>query len=297
MPDDGETVSCKAGINDAVAVTLPEDTTFLQAIEIEVKIPQIIAAYRDSVAYSFYTDIAPEPEPNVIDYSGKKEYLKTLPPRLSMNVTLPLRSDYTVKTNPYTTVLPYFYGNAVKTVFIRFQLVMKGIPESFDAESFTVTIKPVYIDKGRLSLNVQYPKDAGNKPIVKPFSIFIDEKQTVLKDNAVILDTGVHYLSIVSDFYRNETRTFTIEQAQTNTIGIQFRDIAPTLQISAPEGTVIFLNENPITETGAPFIISQGEHRIRFLVGDYEAVKTIQAINGRSYTVNLTVNVDVTENQ
>ena len=53
--------------------------------------------------------------------------------------------------------------------------------------------------------------------------------------------------------------------------------------------------EIEIPYTKDAFVISQGEHRIRFIVGDYETVQTIQAVNGRSYVVNLSLDVEVTE--
>ena len=111
----------------------------------------------------------------------------------------------------------------------------------------------------------------------------------------MILDAGTHYISMVSDYYRNETRTFSIEPGKTTRVEVELRDIAPTLQFIAPDNTKIFLDEIEIPYTKDAFVISQGEHRIRFVVGDYETIKTIQAVNGRSYVVNLSLDVEVTE--
>jgi hypothetical protein len=76
---------------------------------------------------------------------------------------------------------------------------------------------------------------------------------------------------------------------------VELRDIAPTLQVIAPDNTKIFLDEVEIPYTKDAFVISQGEHMIRFVVGDYETVRSIQAVNGRSYVVNLSLEVEVTE--
>lgn len=296
MPNAG-TAECQAGINDAISIQLPEDTTFLQAVELEIKIPETIAQYRDSVAYSLYTGVEPPPSGRTIDYSGKRELIDTMPGRLSLNVTIPLMQDHTVKQSPYTNILPVVYEKTDDFIFFRLQLVMKGIPDSFDQEQFHVTAKPVYIDKGRMRLELEYPMNEDLSPIVKPYSVFIDERPVTLEENATILDTGIHHLSIVSDFYRNETRMFSIEQAQDTSVRIQLRDIAPTLQLVVPDGTLIFLDENKIENSKEPFIITQGDHTIKFIVGDYEVTKTVQATNGRSYTVNLSIVIDVTETQ
>lgn len=295
MPDLGD-MSCVAGINDMIIIALPSDTTFLQAIELEIKIPDLVAQYRDSVAYSFYTEVKPLSSGKRIDYSGKRQMIETLPSRLSLNLTFPLTQEHSIKQSPYTTVLPVVYKKN-DNIYLRFQLVMKGIPESFDDEKLVVTAKPIFIDKGQLLLDMKYPLDSELKSIEKPYSIFIDEKPVTTEDGKLILDTGRHHLSIISDFYRNETRTFTIEQAQNTTVQIQLRDIAPTLQLAIPEGTIVLFDGNPIENIKDSFIIEQGEHTLHFVVGDYEITKVIQAVNGRSYTMNLSMNIDVTETQ
>lgn len=296
MPDSG-TANCEAGINDMVTISLPSDTTFLQAVELEIKIPDIIAKYRDSVAYSFYTEVKPLSSGKRTDYSGKRQMINTLPERLSLNLTVPLTQNHTIKTSPYTTILSDVYNKNDNTVYLRFQLVMKGIPESFDDEKLQITVKPVYIDKGQLVLDTQFPLDLDHNPIEKPYTIFLDEKPVTLENGKLILDTGRHHLSIISDFYRNETRTFTIEQAQNTNIQIQLRDIAPTLQFAIPEGTIVLFNGSQLENTKLPFIIEQGEHTLVFIIGDYEITKILQAVNGRSYVMNLSMNIDVTETQ
>lgn len=295
MPETGE-IQCSLGINDAVEIRLPQDTTFIQGIEVEVKIPEVISRYQGSVAYSLYTGITPSPSSDKIDYSGSRENIDTLPGRLSMNLTIPTTKTHTIKTSPYTNIQPVIYSNS-DSIFIRFQLVMKGIPESFDQENLVLIAKPIYTDKGIIQVETIYPFDAESNPIKKPYSIIIDEQPVTMEQKGVILDTGMHHLSIVSDFYRNETRTFTIEQAKVTNIQIQLRDIAPTLQILAPKDTIIFLDEMPLENPKEPFIIMQGEHTIKMQLSDYEITKTIQATNGRSYTVNLTLDLEIEETQ
>ena len=89
VPPSG-TVVCSAGIYDALAIKLPKDTTFLQGIELEIKIPEVISRYRGSVAYSLYTDVTPVPTKKTIDYTGTQQYLDVIPSKLSMILTIPL---------------------------------------------------------------------------------------------------------------------------------------------------------------------------------------------------------------
>ena len=72
-----EKKSVEAGVNDAVVIKLPEDKTFIEGIEISVKVPKIVAEWRDSVAWSLYSGISPVPEEKLIDYSGTRAEVGT----------------------------------------------------------------------------------------------------------------------------------------------------------------------------------------------------------------------------
>lgn len=294
MPETGN-VAVQAGINDALAITLPEDTTFFQGIELDIKIPDVLSRYYGSVAYSLYTGLTPMPTETTINYTGTREMIDTIPGRLSLNLIIPLVEPNTIKKTPYSIILPAVYSLNSSVLFFRFQLVMKGIPEDYEKEPFTVTVKPVYIDKGRMELDIIYPQGENGQILEFPYTVFIDEQLATLEAQKTILDAGTHYISMVSDHYRNETRTFSVEPGKTTKLEVELRDIAPTLQVIAPDNTKIFLDEVEIPYTKDAFVISQGEHMIRFVVGDYETVKTIQAVNGRSYVINLSLEVEVTE--
>ena len=294
MPESGP-ITVQAGINDALAITLPEDTTFFQGVELDIKIPDVLSRYYGSVAYSLYTGLTPIPTADAINYTGTREMIDTIPGRLSLNLVIPLIEPNTIRKNPYSIILPPVYNLNSSFLFFRFQLVMKGIPEDYEKESFTVTVKPVYIDKGRMELNALYPIGEDGQPLEHPYTVFVDEELANLENQRIILGTGTHYISIVSDFYRNETRTFTIEPGKTTRLDVELRDIAPTLQFVVPDNTIIYLDEQEIPHTNESFVISQGEHSVRLIVGDYETVKTIHAVNGRSYVINLSLDVEVTE--
>ena len=107
IPSDYSPVTVNVGINEGLCLNLPEDKTFIKGYEIEIKIPKIVATYRDSVIYSFYSDISPEPKTTVIDYSGTKVMNDTIPPRLSINLQTFLKSEAQSKGSPYSTLLPF----------------------------------------------------------------------------------------------------------------------------------------------------------------------------------------------
>lgn len=288
----GESNTIKAGINDAVVLILPEDKSFIQGIEISIKVPQIVASWHDSVAWSFYDGIDPLPSADIIDYSGTRSSVGTFN-ALSLNLQIPLSEKNTIKKTPYAFYVKDIPAVSGNKLFFRLQLAMKGVPDEISEAQFEITAKPILIEKGRLVITVAPPSDAS----LQPYTAFIDGSAVKLDKKGIVLDCGVHNISLVSDFYRNELRTATIEQAKTTTMLITFRDITPMILITAPSDAIIYFDETKMENTKSPFSVQQGEHTVRFVVGDYEVVKTVNAVNGCSYTVSITVDATVSESQ
>ena len=151
----------------------------------------------------------------------------------------------------------------------------------------------LFISKGILLLETLDP----NGEEVKPFTLFVDGNAIEDLKNDLFLSPGAHDISVVSDFYRNEMRTVTIEQAKRTKVSIAFRAITPLLRIAVPEGTFVYLDDVLLELASETIPITQGDHVLKFKVGDYELVKTISAVNGRTYTVSLNVDANVSEEE
>jgi hypothetical protein len=280
-----------AGINDAVCITLPRDMTFVRGIELDVKIPRDIAEWRDTIAYSLYDNIKPVPTEKDIDYTGDRISVATFPGRLSLTISIPLREDSGIKDSPYMVKIPVIPNMSGRFVFFRLQLVMKGIPETLESSLFEITVKPIVNNEGRLRLAVTEPLP----DVTHPYSVYLDDMLFTPLTAGNIVPAGEHHLSVVSDFYRNEVRSFRVDQAKTTRLDITLRDIAPLVRITAPENTLVFFDGTAMEQIKESFVTAPGEHTIKFVIGDYEVVKTINAQNGRSYTVSLSIDASVTE--
>lgn len=279
-----------SGISDAIFITLPADMTFINGVELTFKIPEEIAVWRDSVAYTFYSNISPAPSEKQVDYYGEKIFLKTIPPKLSLVIDIPLASDFPAKDNPYSVRAPAItdYG---KGIFIRFQQVMKGVPDSLENAEIEITAKPLLRDEGILSLSV-YP----NPSEEKKYTVYVDEEPAGNYEN-LMLKTGEHHLSISGESYRNELRTFRIEQAKTTAIEVTLRGNEPSFRIVSPAAADIMIDDTPLQIKKNSFIVTPGEHIIKFKIGDYEIVKNVTASNGRSYVISLDISASVTEEE
>ena len=284
--------TAKLGINEALAITLPADQTFIEGLELKFEIPEAVASWMDSVACSVYANISPTPKAAQIDYSGTRAYVKTLPGKLSWVLQIPLKKENSIKSNNYTTKVDTVITPSKNVIFIRLQPVMKGVPEETLNSIIPITVKPILMNKGQLALKLVAPEKK-----LAPCTLFIDDKMIPLTDNPkVLLDTGVHDISIISEAYRNEVRTVRIDRAKTTELTVEMKSLEPTLLITAPEGTEVRLDDVKCTVFGKEFVITEGEHKIKFSIGDYEIVRSITAIKGKTYTANFSLDLDISEN-
>ncbi len=289
--DNNLEASAKIGINEAIAIFIPKERDFIEGLEIKMDIPDSVAEWMDSVACSVYDKVKPIPSSSQIDYSATREYVSTLPGRLSWVLQVPLISNNSLKANKYITKMDTVPDLSQNLIFLRLQPVMKGIPEETMKAKVGISVKPILQNKGMLDLTLE----AENKLL--PCSVFIDDKPVQFsgKNEKIMLDTGVHNISVISESYRNEVRTIHIDQAKTTPLSVEMKSIAPTLIILAPESTHVTLDGEKFSSFGTEFPISEGEHKIKFSIGEYEIVRTINVIKGRTYTANFEVDLQITE--
>ena len=278
-----------AGINDCICINLPSDLTFIQGIELNIKIPQAITRCPNTIIYSLYDNISPVPSAKTIDYTGQELYTGVYPGLLSLTIQIPLVKGNTIKKTPYAdkTLIPEHSRNFV---FLRKQLAMKGIPEEVYSAQFEISAKPILINKGRLIIKT-------NSAQLKNMAITVDDKIVELdKNNSCLLKPGLHNITITADSVRNENRSCMIEAAKNTVLEVNLKSTTPVLSINIPQGTQVFVN-NQITEIkNKSLSLPPGEYTLKFILGGYEVVKQLTVQEGRTYSINVTLNADILEN-
>lgn len=284
--------SQRVKIIDAIAIKLPEDKTFIDAVEIKMEIPESIASWRDSVACSLYEKITPEPTESQIDYFGNRTTLQILPGKLSWILQIPLTKDNELKSDQYVTRIQKIPDVSNGFLFVRLHPIMKGMPDEVFEKNIKVTITPVLKNKGLLNLSVLSPDEK-----LQNCSLFIDEKPFDLQEGSakIILETGLHNLSVISEFYRSEVRTIRIEQAKKTDLVVELKSLEPTLIVTAPDGVKVFLDEEEFLDVNKEVKITEGEHKVRFSVGEYDITRTLNVIKGKTYKADFTVDLQITE--
>jgi len=287
-----EKVTVESGINDALFVTLPADLTYVSGLELNLKVPEEIVTWRDSVAYMLYEKLSPAPNEKKLNYSGERLHVETIPGNFSLTIYIPISDDFAIKDSPYSVKLPSVKSAVSDGIFLRFMMVMKGVPEALENSILEISAKPVLKNEGMLNLSVSLPSQSSDDT---KYSVFIDDKP-VQNFNRKFLSTGEHHLSVVSDSFRNELRTFRIEQAKTTSLSVQLRGIEPLLKILCPKDAQVFVDGSPVPQNQQEgYQVSQGEHTVKLVFSDYEIVKTVSAQKGRTYSVNLNVDATITE--
>lgn len=282
--------SVTLGINDCLGIVVPADLSYLEGIEINVKIPSKLSQWRDAVAVSLYDDIKPSPSAAQIDYTGKRIFVTTLPTKLSWIFQIPLKKTNSLKDSIYTTKASVIPDISKKFTFIRFQPAMKGMPEDTMYSTLEVTVKPILINRGKLVVHAH----SEDGPVEK-YNLFIDEKQVSSDSMFHMLTPGLHNIGIQTDDYRSEVISVMIEQAKTTNADFSLKSLTPTLKLTAPDNSQIFLDGQEIENLNEEMNITEGEHSIRCLVGGYEIIRTITVKKGKSYKVNLVIDLHITE--
>jgi hypothetical protein len=285
-----EAQNVELGYNDAIGILFPENTRFLRGLEIEIKIPQDIIEYRNSMAYGIYRQVKPNPDAKTIDYQGEQITMQALPSRLTYVIQIPLQKGHNLRTGPYSTVIPYTHDPASGVILFRLLPVMKGLPENIESLIFQVKIRPILTEEGGFRLKLAYPAEPA-----KPVSVRVDEILAENPEALQILAPGSHHLSVVSDDYRNEVRVFTVESARVTDLTVLMQDTTPRLVLVAPENARIFLDSLPVENPRAAQTVTPGDHTILFRIGDYEVTKLVTVEKGRDYTVSMIIDISVTE--
>ena len=283
--------SVKLGTNESLAIFLPEDRTFLEGIEIKMDIPEEIASWLDCIGCSIYDKVNPIPSPSQIDYSANRKYISTLPGRLSWLLQIPLKSQNSIKSSRYITKADVIPDSENGFVFLRLQPVMKGIPESTLNAKISMTVKPILSDKGLLELNL-----TGENAYFSKCIIYIDDEIiSVPEDKKILLTSGIHNISVISEEFRDEVRTVRIDQTKTTALEIEMHSIEPTLIVNAPAGTKVFFDEEPYDSWPEELPVSEGDHKLKFIFGDYEITRNLTVIKGKTYTADLNVELVISE--
>ncbi len=282
--------SARIGYNDALVIFCNEHTQFLRGIEIEVIQPSVARNFPHSIAYNLYRGEKNQLKKLRRDISAQELYSTILSEKKIITVQIPTRNAHGMKKSPYVAYRARPQNPNTHAFVVRFSPIMKGLPDTFFSMKYTIKVTPLLSNEGGVAIKLTHPT---NK--TEPVEMQLDGKNIAVQTKTHIVPIGSHHLTLSSDAYRSEVRNFTVSQAQITSIDIELKSKIPTLLVSVPQGFQIFLDGKTFTPKTDPTNIRSGHHRLLFKIGSYKLERSFSAKEGKSYHINLNLDVDINE--
>jgi len=290
-PDKQAGSSVTMGINSSVIVNLGGEIRFLRGIEVEIAAPQVWLSYRGSLVWTAYNNLSPQTAAGIVDMDGSRIAIDPLPAKLQIIYQIPIRQSHGLRTTPYVTVPTGVIAPSTFPLLISLSPVIKGLTNEFENMTFNLIVRPILSDEGAVRVTTRFPPQLRNRPV----TVLINDNVISNLSELVFLREGEHHLLILSDDYRNESRRFVVERAKVLDLVVELQDPAPMLIFEAPQNAQIFLDNAPLTRSREPVKVEPGQHEVRFQIGDYTVIRTLNVQRGKTYRVALEVDLTIDE--
>jgi hypothetical protein len=292
--EDAEGVRLVMGYDQAVAVTMAKSSPFIQGFEVELKLPPAFASQPGAFAYELWRRIEPDPDKNRYGYSGERIVTQALPARAGFVIQIPVRRDHAMKSGPYATVIPTLVEPEDFPFFFKLVPLSKGAAPEIEEAELQVRVRPVLTDEGGLRLVLAYPVDQAEHASV---TALIDDKR-VDPESMILLKAGAHRLLLNSENYRDESRSFVVEQGRVLDLEIELQDTSPILLIEAPDSAFVMVDGVRVDHAANPRMrIEPGEHSASCRIGDYSLSRKFTVARDKVYKLVLSVDLQLQEGE
>jgi hypothetical protein len=290
--DNPEGVLLTMGYEGSVAVLMPKDSPFVQGFEIEIKSPPAVIAAPGGFAYELWRRIDPAPDKKRLAYKGERIIMQPLPARAGYAIQIPTRADHSLKSGPYSTLIPAIVEQKDFPFLLRLVPISKGVQSDVESSKFQVRVKPLLSEDGALSIKLRYPEGSSDR---LPLAVTVDDRK-VDPAALLMLKAGQHRLGVSSEAYRDESRNFTVEQGKTLEITIELQDTTPILVVEAPDSAVVTIDGARIDHVAKPSMaVEPGDHVAACRIGDYSLTRRFTVYRGKTYKLVLEIDLQVEE--
>jgi hypothetical protein len=289
----------------SAAINLEGDIRFFRGIQIDLTAPQAFLGYRGSLAVIIYSDLNSIPPPGAADVEARQLSFEPLPDKIQNTWQIPIKTGHGLRSSPYITIPTGIVAPSSFPILFRLMPVIKGISVEMENMVFQLSVKPIFSDEGAVKMNFKYPdppprlRADGSPPdqlLNRPVIVLIDDAVVENPGEERLFREGEHNLVILSDDYRNQSRRFVVERAKILDLLVELQDLTPLINFEYPENARIFLDNVPVANPRAPQAVDPGQHEVRFQISDYSIVRPVTVKKGKTYTVRLSVDVDIAEN-
>lgn len=281
------------GLEEISAIRFDKETSFLEGIEVKIEVPRALQQYRNSFALYMYKNVTPEPAESDKYYRGSRIFMRMLPVQNNIYIRIPAFQENSMVQSADSILIPGYTPRGDYPLLATIIPIMKGIPSSAYDNEFRITCKPIYSPKGSLSLNINSDLEGDES-----FTVSIDGEAVKWPSTDYILDEGLHELSVVSSTGMSKSASIVINAGEKQFLDLEFSYSEPQIKIDAPEGIVIYLDEEELIrkDPEAPLTLEAGEHSIVFEIGGYQYSREFTLVPGDSITISLQMDVLIHKN-
>ncbi|MDX9799863.1 MAG: hypothetical protein RBT69_00855 [Spirochaetia bacterium] len=277
---------------DIFAFQLDKNSALPVKIQLEIRLSEKLREYPSTFALFVYNNITPVPSNEISSYNGNSVKYFILPDKSRYYIELfftakPSRNDILPGTE---ILIPDDFKKSFFPLLMTVLPVMKGIPDALLDENIRIKAVFFYQDKGDLTINVfEDKKNRTDK--ISDFTLFIDNKSYDNAEN-INLSTGIKKIRIEKEGFLPFEQSVVINRNEKSTVSVVLVKKMPQVVILAPAEAEVFIDGN-LTSQKELTTLNEGEHTIIFKLGQYSLSRKLNLENGKKYTVNLLLDIDV----
>lgn len=283
-------------LEELASISFKDTYGLIEAVEIEIGVPEIIAESRNSFALFLYNNCTPAPSADRKTYTCEQAFMDILPAGNTLFYHLPVIPDYRKRTSFDTIVADNQFPAAGFPLLLTIMPVMKGIPDGAYTVPFDIHVRPILKNRGIVQLVIESEEGSLDKDLPSSLEVFLDNTINSTIDEPFLLEPGIHTVLVTSADYIEKKRSFTLDKGEIKNIIVTLEKRAPEILLEAPENAKTFLDGERFEYLpGESIQLTEGEHTVLFQLGDYSLSKKINVEKGKSYTISLSLDIIVKE--
>lgn len=273
-------------LEDLAQVSLPAETRFTRALEIEVQIPRELIPYRSNFAVFIYQNFSNGKAG--MGSTGERIALEVLPPAGKFYLQVPLIPKAGLKASVDTAVVKVPQG-AEKSFPLGLTIlpIDKGLPGEVQKAQFTVRTRLLSHNLG--GLNILTP--GLNADQRKNLKITVNGASQV-SDGLIVVEPGLVSVELDLPGYKKIAVNNSVNRGKVTDITAVFEEEIPQVIFEAPEGTQILLDGKKISwKPLVPLAVEKGIHQVQFILGGYQVTDNFEVLKGGPHKVSLVLKV------
>ena len=285
------------GLEDLVLIDLDGDARFLDAIDVELTSPPVVADYPGAVSLYLLGPIDRNERSGIVDVVGEELLMRPLRRAGKSFFQVVVRGDSSPDASPAVTRIDRVVDAASFPIALSVVPRMKGLSDALQAAEFSIAVRPVTRNVGAIDVRylledgTTYDPDGSRAP---DFSLSIDGERVGVRGE-YLLEPGLHRIRLSSERFQDQEVTVGVDRGRTVAVDLPLDLALATVAYTTPRGSTVYVNGRPLDAAVGDFTVPPGEHTIVVVLGDYSVTRSFRVEEEGSYAISLTMDIVVEE--